>query len=89
MITAVRSGRYVTWNASLFKKLNMQSFQWEEEESEEDDDSEEDFCTDHSGNEAHSQSNGENDGQNGNLTRRYPMRNRKQLNQYGQNFYET
>ena len=83
MIIALRNGKYVTRNASLFKKVNLRSFQEEEEESDEDKD---DFNTDHDSNARNENpQNDQNHGQNGNNARRYPIRNRKQLNRYGQN----
>ena len=36
MITALRNGKYVTQNASLFRKVNLRSSQWEEEDSDDD-----------------------------------------------------
>ena len=38
MITAIRSGKYVTQNASLFKKVNLGSCQREEKDSDDGDD---------------------------------------------------
>ena len=38
MITAVRSWKYVTWNASLFRKVKLGHCQREEEDSDDDDD---------------------------------------------------
>ena len=86
MITAVRKGRYVTQNASMFKRFTVPSHEWEEEESDDDDTSEDDLGTDHDGNDTPSPRNVGNDG---NPARRYPTRNRKRLNRYGQNIYEN
>ena len=84
MITALQNGKYVTRNASLFKKVCFR-FSEEEEESDEDED---EFIDLHDRNENLSPSD-ENNGRNENTTRRYPMRNRKQLNRYGQNIYDS
>ena len=46
MITALRNGKYVTRNASLFRKVNI-SFSEREEESDEDED---DYGTEHDAN---------------------------------------
>ena len=82
MVTALRNGKYVTRNASLFKRVNLRFSEGEEEESDEDED---DSSTE-------SNSNDQNDNRqpnNQNNTRRYPVRNRKHLNRYGQNIYES
>ena len=73
MVTALRNGKYVTRNASLFKRVNLRFSEREEEESDEDED---DSSTE-------SNSNDQNDNRqpnNQNNTRRYPVRNRKHLN---------
>lgn len=73
MITAIRNGKYVTQNTSLFKKVNLKFSEWKEEESDNDED---DSSTDHDSNdqnENHSPSNDQNNGRNGSTTRRYPM----------------
>ena len=69
----------------MFKRFTVPSHEWEEEESD-DDTSEDDLGTDHDGNDTPSPRNAGNDG---NPARRYPTRNRKRLNRYGQNIYEN
>ena len=88
MITAFRNGKYVTRNSSLFKKVNLQLFE-EEEESDEDDDDSSAENDSNDRNETRAQNSDRNDRRNESGTRRYPRRNRKQLNRYGQNIYES
>ena len=74
MITAARNGKFVTRNTSLFKRVNME-FQSEEEEEH------------HPGN--NNQANHTDESENSNFTRRYPLRDRRPLQRYGQNVYEN
>ena len=72
----------------LFKKVHFRFADGEEEENDED---EGDF-TDHDlndQNEISSPNHDQNSGQNDKTTRRYLMRNLKQLNQYRQNIYDS
>ena len=85
MITALRNEKYVTRNASLFKKVNFRLSEGEEEESDEDED---DCSTDTNPNDRNNHR-PPNDQNNENTTRRYPLRNRKHLNRYGQNIYAS
>ena len=77
MITAARSGKYVTRNASMFKKVNLGPCQREEEDSDDGDDDD------------RAENRSQNNDCTEDLTRRYPVRNRKPLQQYGQNVYES
>ena len=82
MITAVRSGKYVTRNASLFKKVNLGPCQREEEDSDDGNDDDNAELNDKTENHLNrSQINNRNE----DFIRRYPMRNRKPLQRYGQN----
>ena len=68
---------------SLFKRVNME-FQSEEEESDEDDEQETEHHPEHS-----NQTNHADENENSNATRRYPLRDRRPLQRYGQNVYEN
>ena len=84
MITAMRNGKYVTRNASLFKKVYLRSYFDEEDIDDYDNGTDQDPNDGDDRNENNSQNN-ENNGN----ARRYPIRNRKQLHRYGQNVYES
>ena len=87
MITAVRSGKYVTRNASLFKRVNLGPCQKEEEDS---DDSDDDDIPELNDDETENYSNrSQINNRNEDSTRRYPVRNRKPLQRYGQNVYAS
>lgn len=87
MITAVRSGKYVTRNASLFKKVNLGPCQKEDEDS---DDSDDDDIPELNDDETENYSNrSQINNHNEDSTRRYPVRNRKPLQRYGQNVYAS
>ena len=64
----------------MFRKVNLGPCQKEEEESDDDN-------TDHDDDEV-TENRSQND-RTENLTRRYPVRNRKPLQRYGQNVYES
>lgn len=80
MITALRSGKYVTHNTSLFKRINGRPFQWE-------DDSDDNDSADHDNDNSASKC-AQNSDDREDSTRRYPMRVRKPVHQYGQNVYD-
>ena len=87
MITAVRSGKYVTRNASLFKRVNLGPCQKEDEDS---DDSDDDDIPELNDDETENYSNrSQINNRNEDSTRRYPVRNRKPLQRYGQNVYAS
>ena len=79
MITALRNGKYVTQNASLFRKVNLRSSQWEEEDSDDDESADyDDVDREENQEENHSQNNVGNE----DSVRRYPVRNRKPVHRY-------
>lgn len=88
MLTALRNGKYVTRNASLFKKVKSGSSQYEEEASDDEssdhdnDDQVEKFSDDESNDH-------DDDDRIENSPRRYPVRIRRPLQRYGQNVYEN
>ena len=78
MITALRNEKYVTRNASLFKKVTLRPFQGEEEDSDDDRDDDENRSNQTQSSENIATS-----------PRRYPVRNRSTFRRYGQNIYES
>lgn len=86
MITAVRNGKYVTRNASLFKPVNVQVSQSDEEE-ETDDDDDQPLIENQSRNSDYPHDTEESE--NSDTRRRYPQRNRRPLERYGQNVYDN